>query len=54
MKKRVLGLMEKTRGVEVRGGGFIVTGKGKPLSLARGAVLEALGRRLEGGEWKDG
>lgn len=39
VEETVLGLMEKARGVEVRGRGFIVTGKGNPENLARGTVF---------------
>ena len=39
VEETVLGLMEKTRGVEVRGRGFLATGKGNPESLARATVL---------------
>lgn len=42
VEETVLGLMEKPRGVEVRGRGLLVTGKGNPESLARWAFVRPL------------
>ena len=54
VEERVLGLMEKPRGVEVRGSGRLVPGEGNPGSLTRWTLPQAFERRLEGGGREDG